>query len=70
MGLYELARSKPYKDFMAKLYGWGAAVVIGEHYLNYNFPGAGVMLTLGMGAESLIFFYVGFELLHVEYNGL
>ena len=26
MGLYELVRSKPYKDFMAKLYGWGAAV--------------------------------------------
>ena len=33
MGLYELVRSKPYKDFMAKLYGWGAAVVSREHYL-------------------------------------
>lgn len=69
MGLYELVRSKPYKDFMAKLYGWGAAVVIaGALFKIMHFPGAGVMLTLGMGVESLIFFMSAFEPLHVEYN--
>ena len=28
MGLYKFVRSKGYKNFMTKLYGWGASLVI------------------------------------------
>jgi gliding motility-associated protein GldL len=69
MGLNELVRSKGYKNFMAKLYGWGAAVVIlGALFKIMHFPGAGVMLCLGMGVESLIFFMSAFEPQHAQYN--
>jgi gliding motility-associated protein GldL len=69
MGLNELVRSKGYKNFMAKLYGWGAAVVImGALFKILHFPGANIMLMLGMGTESIIFFCSAFEPLHVEYN--
>ncbi len=69
MGLYELVRSKPYKNFMAKLYGIGAAVVIaGALFKIMHFPGAGIMLLIGMGTESVIFFMSAFEPLHVDYN--
>ena len=69
MGLNELVRSKGYKNFMSKLYGWGAALVIlGALFKIQHWPGAGLMLTLGMGTECLIFFFSAFEPLHVEYN--
>ena len=69
MGLNELVRSKGYKNFMAKLYGWGAAVVIlGALFKILHLPGADYMLMAGMGTESLIFFMSAFEPLHVEYN--
>jgi gliding motility-associated protein GldL len=54
---------------MAKLYGWGAAVVImGALFKILHLPGADWMLMAGMGTESLIFFFSAFEPLHVEYN--
>lgn len=69
MGLDKLVRSKGYKNFMAKLYGWGASVVIlGALFKIMHYPGAGVMLLLGMGTEAIIFFMSAFEPLHVEYN--
>ncbi|MBO4655262.1 MAG: gliding motility protein GldL [Bacteroidales bacterium] len=69
MGLDKLVRSKGYKNFMAKLYGWGASVVIlGALFKIMHFPGAGPMLIAGMGTEALIFFMSAFEPLHVEYN--
>ncbi|MDR1793166.1 MAG: gliding motility protein GldL [Bacteroidales bacterium] len=69
MGLYELVRSKGYKNFMSKLYGIGAAVVImGALFKIMHFPGAGVMLMAGMGTESIIFFFSAFEPLHKEFN--
>lgn len=69
MGLDKLVRSKGYKNFMAKLYGWGASVVIlGALFKIMHYPGAGVMLLLGMGTEAVIFFMSAFEPLHVEYN--
>jgi gliding motility-associated protein GldL len=69
MGLNELVRSKGYKNFMAKLYGIGAAVVImGALFKILHYPGADYMLLVGMGTESIIFFFSAFEPLHVEYN--
>ena len=65
----QLVRSKGYKNFMAKLYGWGAAVVIlGALFKILHWPGANIMLMAGMVTESIIFFFSAFEPLHVEYN--
>lgn len=65
----QIVRSKGYKNFMAKLYGWGASVVIiGALFKILHLPGANIMLILGMGIEAIIFFFSAFEPLHVEYN--
>jgi len=69
MGLYNLVRSKGYKQFMAKLYGWGASVVIlGALFKINHYPGADVMLVIGLGCEAAIFFFSAFEPMHVEYD--
>ena len=65
----QIVRSKGYKNFMVKLYGWGASVVIiGALFKILHLPGANIMLILGMGIEAIIFFFSAFEPLHVEYN--
>jgi gliding motility-associated protein GldL len=52
---------------MAKLYGWGASVVIvGALFKIMHFQGAGIMLTVGLTIEALIFFFSAFEPLHEE----
>ncbi len=64
-----LVRSKAYKNFMAKLYGWGAAVVIvGALFKIMHWPGANVMLIAGMGTETIIFFLSAFEPPHKEWD--
>jgi len=69
MGLNTLVRSKGYKNFMAKLYGIGAAVVIlGALFKILHLHGADIMLIMGMGTEAIIFTFSAFEPLHVEYN--
>jgi len=69
MTLYQIVRSKGYKNFMAKLYGIGASVVIlGALFKILHIHGADLMLMLGMGTEALIFFFSAFEPLHTEYN--
>jgi gliding motility-associated protein GldL len=62
-----LVKSKKFKNFMAKLYGWGASVVIvGALFKIQHYPGAGPMLMIGLGTEALIFFFSAFEPPHVE----
>jgi len=52
---------------MAKLYGWGASVVIlGALFKINHYPGADIMLILGLGTEAVIFFFSAFEPPHVE----
>jgi gliding motility-associated protein GldL len=69
MGLYNLVRSNGYKQFMSKLYGWGAAVVIiGALFKINHYPGANMILIIGLGTEAAIFFFSAFEPLHVEYD--
>lgn len=67
MGLNSLVRTKSFKNFMSKLYGWGAAVVIlGALFKINHYPGAEIMLILGLVTESIIFFFSAFEPPHVE----
>lgn len=67
MAIKNFAESKGYKQFMSKLYGWGAALVImGALFKIQHYPGAGIMLILGLSTEALIFFMSAFEPLHVE----
>jgi gliding motility-associated protein GldL len=67
MGLYALVRTRQYRNFMAKLYGIGAAVVIiGALFKINHYTGADAMLIVGLGTESIIFFFSAFEPPHVE----
>ncbi|MBP3254564.1 MAG: gliding motility protein GldL [Bacteroidales bacterium] len=69
MGIDSFVRSKTYKSFTAKLYGWGAAVVIvGALFKINHWPGGTILLIIGMGTEAFIFFVSAFEPLHVEYD--
>jgi gliding motility-associated protein GldL len=67
MSLLTFVRSRGYRNFMAKLYGWGASVVIiGALFKINHYTGADIMLIIGLGTESLIFFFSAFEPPHVE----
>src|SRR5574344_613708 len=69
MGLDSFVRSKFYQQLTAKLYGWGASlVIIGALFKLQHYEGASILLILGMGTESLIFFVSAFEPLHVEFD--
>ncbi|TVQ08341.1 MAG: gliding motility protein GldL [Bacteroidetes bacterium] len=63
----KFAQTKAFKNFMSKLYGWGAALVImGAMFKIQHYPGAGVMLVVGLSTEALIFFFSAFEKPHEE----
>jgi len=67
MNINEVVKSRGFKNFMAKLYGIGAAVVIiGALFKINHYPGANEMLIVGLGTEALIFFFSAFEPPHVE----
>ncbi len=67
MSLAELVQSSGWKNFIAKLYGLGASVVIvGALFKIQHWPLAGTMLTIGLLTESVIFFFSAFEPLHEE----
>lgn len=58
---------KKFKNFMAKLYGLGAAVVIiGAMFKILHLPGADEMLVVGLTTEAVIFFFSAFEKPHEE----
>lgn len=67
MGLRNIVRGRGFRNFMAKLYGWGAAVVIlGALFKINHYPLANEMLIVGLGTEAIIFFFSAFEPPHVE----
>lgn len=67
ISIEEIVTSKKWKTFMKYLYGWGASVVIlGALFKILHLKGAGTMLFLGMGTESIIFFFSAFEPIHEE----
>lgn len=52
---------------MAKLYGFGAAIVIvGAMFKIQHWPGAGPMLVVGLSTEAVIFFFSAFEKPHED----
>jgi len=67
MSLAELVQSSGWKNFIAKLYGLGASIVIvGALFKIQHWPMAGPMLTIGLLTEAVIFFFSAFEPLHEE----
>ncbi len=67
MSLAELVQSSGWKNFIAKLYGLGASIVIiGALFKIQHWPLAGTMLTIGLLTEAVIFFFSAFEPLHEE----
>lgn len=69
MGIAELSNSKGFKTFMSRLYGWGASIVIlGALFKLNHWPGAEIMLAVGLGTESIIFFFSAFEKVKEDYD--
>src|SRR6185369_3500360 len=67
MGLSEFTQGKKFKMLMARLYGWGASVVIiGALFKIQHYKGAGFALVLGLSTEAVIFFFSAFEPPHEE----
>src|SRR6187399_3625571 len=67
MGIAELTQGKKFKTFMARLYGWGASIVIvGALFKIQHWPFSGFFLVLGLGTEAVIFFFSAFEPPHEE----
>lgn len=67
MSLAEIVQSSGWKNFMSKLYGIGASVVIiGALFKIQHYPLAGAFLFVGLTVEALIFFFSAFEPLHEE----
>ena len=65
--LADIVESSGWKKFMAKLYGWGASVVIiGALFKIQHWKFAGLFLTMGLLTEAIIFFFSAFEPLHEE----
>jgi len=69
MGFRELRETKGYQQFTALAYGLGASVVIiGALFKIMHWPGAGVVLTVGMLVEAFLFALSAFDKPHKEFN--
>ncbi|MFM7768040.1 MAG: gliding motility protein GldL, partial [Bacteroidota bacterium] len=67
MSIATMTQSKGFKNMMAKLYGFGASIVIvGALFKIMHWEGAGLMLTVGLLTEAVIFFFSAFEPPHEE----
>jgi gliding motility-associated protein GldL len=67
MNITELVQSPRWKKFMGYVYGWGASVVlIGALFKIMHYPYAGLLLSVGMSVEAIIFFFSAFEPPHEQ----
>jgi methyl-accepting chemotaxis protein len=67
MNVTEIVQSSGWKNFMSKLYGIGASIVIiGAMFKIQHWAGGGFMITSGLAVEAVIFFFSAFEPLHEE----
>lgn len=67
MGVMDFTHKYWWKNAIHKLYSWGAAIVlIGALFKITHWPGATIMLTVGLLTEAFIFFISGIESPHEE----
>lgn len=67
INITDVVQSSGWKNFMAKLYGWGASVVIiGAMFKINHWKGGTPVITAGLIVEAIIFFFSAFEPLHEE----
>ena len=73
MSFKDFSESKKYKTFMAKVYGFGASIVLVgalfklTHMSLFGWSGAAnTMLTIGLLTEAIIFFFSAFEPVHMD----
>ncbi len=65
----KIFHSKGYKITMNYVYGWGAClVIVGALFKIMHFRGAGIVLSVGMIVEAVIFFLSAFEPQPDHYN--
>lgn len=64
-----MTQTKGWKNFMSKVYGIGASVVlVGAMFKIMHWPGAGIMIVVGLSTEAFIFLTSAFEPLHQEWD--
>ncbi|MBO7427677.1 MAG: gliding motility protein GldL [Paludibacteraceae bacterium] len=69
MSFSELRDTAGYQKFTALAYGLGASVVIiGALFKIMHWPGAGIVLTIGMCTEAFLFALSAFDKPHIEYK--
>ena len=69
MAFKEFSESRKYKNFMAKVYGIGASIVLVGALFKLTHWGGGfanIMLAIGLLTEAVIFFFSAFEPAHLE----
>jgi methyl-accepting chemotaxis protein len=67
MSISDIVQSAGWRHFMAKVYGFGASIVIiGAMFKINHWPGGSFVITLGLITEAIIFFFSAFEPLHEE----
>ncbi len=67
MSLSSFTESRSYKKFMAKVYGFGASIVLlGALFKINHYPHADLMLIVGLSTEAIIFFFSAFEPPHTD----
>jgi gliding motility-associated protein GldL len=67
INLTDVVQSSGWRNFMAKLYGWGASVVIiGALFKINHWAGGTYIIAFGLITEAIIFFFSAFEPLHEE----
>lgn len=67
MNITELVQSPRWKKAMGYVYGWGASIVlIGALFKIQHYTGAGILLTVGLITEAIIFFFSAFEPPHEQ----
>jgi len=69
MAIFRFVRTRRWKIFMSRLYGWGASVVmIGALMKLEHYSYASYFLIAGLGTEALIFFFSAFEQLPEDWE--
>ncbi len=65
--VYAITGSKKFQQLMGFVYGWGASIVLlGALFKIEHWPGATIMLVVGLSTEAFIFFMSAFEPPHEE----